>query len=281
MPGRATNITFKNIHWELYRKALIPVEPPHRNINLATEDCRKLLQLTSAWLIRWPSNWDKENKSAFWFVIKDHYNGFGEFSRNTRSKIRRGLKRNSVRKINKQELKQQGFPVYRNAFSRYDKVSRPLNEHEFLYRLDALDSERYDFWGVYQDNVLVAYAELRYVEDVINTSVLKFHPDFLKDYSSYALLYTLIEHYLNRKDIGYITNGARSISHDTNIQNFLIDGFRFRKAYCTLNVYYRPVLYHFLRLSYPLRNLFESLPTRLFGNFNALLKQEYIRRNSQ
>jgi hypothetical protein len=281
MPGRTTNIRFKNIHWKLYRKALIPDEPPHRTIDCATGDCQKLLQLTPAWLIRWPSNWDKEVTSAFWFVIKDHYNGFGEFSRNTRSKIRRGLKRNSVRKINKQELKQQGFPVYRNAFSRYDKASRPLIEHEYLYRLDALDSDRYDFWGVYQDNMLVAYAEIRYAEDVINTSVLKFHPVFLKDYTSYALLYTLIEHYLNGKNIRYITNGARSISHDTNIQNFLIEAFSFRKAYCTLNIYYMPILYHFLRLSYPFRSLTDRLPSWIAGNLNVLLKQEYIRRNSQ
>ncbi len=282
MNGKGNNnqITFRNIQWELYRKTLIPAEPPDRNISLERGDCQKLMQLTPAWLIRWPSQWDKEEKSAFWFVIKDNYNGFGEFSRNTRSKIRRGLKRNSVCKIDKEELKFRGFPVYSRAFSRYDKTSGSLRKNEFLHRLDALDSDQYDFWGVYQGKVLVAYAEIRYMEDVVNTSVLKFHPYFLRDYSSYALLYTLVEHYLNTKSIRYVTNGARSISHDTNIQNFLIQGFRFRKAYCRLNVYYRPILRHFLQLLYPFRRLTEKLSSRFFGSLNALLIQEYIRRNS-
>lgn len=282
MSGKTNDTTFKlkDIHWELYRKILIPAEPPDRNIPLKQEDCHELLLHTNSWLIRWPSQWDKNEASAFWYVIKDDYKGFEEFSRNTRSKIRRGLKKNVVRQVEKKELKKQGYQVYKMAFSRYNKSHRSLNRHKFFQRLEDLDSEQYEFWGVYQGNVLTAYAEIRKLEDVINTSVLKFHPSYLKDYSSYALLYTLIEHYLDKKKVRYITNGARSISHDTNIQNFLIGQFHFRKAYCKLNVCYRPLLRYIVHWAYPFRSLTGKLPMKPFKSFYSLLIQEYIRRNS-
>lgn len=282
MSGKERNTTFEfnNIHWELYRNTLMPAGPPHREISLSEEDCHELFHRTNAWLIRWPSQWDKNEISAFWYVIKDNYTGFGEFSRNTRSKVRRGLKNNLVRQIGKNELTKQGFSVYKKAFSRYHNSFRPLDRDKFLQRLDELDSDQYDFWGVYQNNDLVAYAEIRKIEDVINTSVLKFHPFYLKDYSGYALLYTLIEHYLGKRGIRYMTNGARSISHDTNVHNFLIEHFHFRRAYCKLNVCYRSILHHAVQLAYPFRSFTGKLPLKPFGKFYTLLAQEYIKRNS-
>lgn len=277
--NKLSKVRLNNVHWELYRSTLIPAEPPDRPIFLKKEECHELFHLTNAWLIRWPSCWNKKEVSSFWYIIKENYNGFGEFSRNTRSKIRRGLKRNVVRRIGREELKIQGYPVYEGAFTRYD-TSRKLARDEFLRRIEGLNPDQYEFWGVYQGTALVAYAEIRHIKDVINTSVMKFHPSGLKDYSSYALFYTLIEHYLGKRKIRYITNGARSLSHDTNIQGFLIEKFNFRKAYCKLNVCYTGFLGNLVRVAYPLRSLIGMLPIWPFDNLHALLMQEYIRRNS-
>lgn len=147
MSGKKSNtgITFNNIRWEVYRSILIPDEPPHLEISLKQEECHELLLHTNAWMIRWPSQWDKKEVSAFWYVIKDHYKGFADFSRNTRSKIRRGMKRNDVRKIEIEELKKQGYLVYERAFSRYARFCKSLNADEFLKRLNEMDSDQYKF----------------------------------------------------------------------------------------------------------------------------------------
>ena len=149
-----------------------------------------------------------------------------------------------------------------------------------MQRIESLNPDQYEFWGVYQENSLVAYAEIRQMKDVINTSVLKFHPSFLTDYTSYALFYKLIEYYLGKCEKRYITNGARSISHDSNIQYFLIEKFNFRKAYCKLNVCYRPILRHFIQLIYPFKKLTGKLTIWPFESLHALLTQEYIKRHS-
>ena len=49
-----------------------------------------------------------------------------------------------------------------------------------------------------------------------------------------SLIRSLIKQYLNENNFRYVNDGAKSMSHDTNIQEFLIKKFKFRKAYCQL-----------------------------------------------
>ena len=48
------------------------------------------------------------------------------------------------------------------------------------------------------------------------------------------------KYYLNENNFKYVNNGTRSISHQTNIHDFLIDKFKFRKAYCKMEIEYAP-----------------------------------------
>lgn len=40
------------------------------------------------------------------------------------------------------------------------------------------------------------------------------------------------------KGFSCVSDGSRSVSEHSNIQSYLIDKFKFRKAYCRLDVYY-------------------------------------------
>jgi hypothetical protein len=84
-------------------------------------------------------------------------------------------------------------------------------------------------------------------------SSIKFDPAFLKLYSGYALIHTMNQHYLEAMGFQYVCNGARSISHDTNMHEFLIRNFGFEKVYTTLNLYYRWPLGWMVALAYPFR----------------------------
>jgi hypothetical protein len=257
---------------------LVPAEPPHRKVYLYRDDCRQLMKMRRVSFIRWTTGWDLPQKTDFWYVIKDSYKGIDEFSRNTRSKIRRGLKRNTIRKISRGELKEQGFDVYKAAFSNYNTLLDPLSKKEFYERIDTLEDELYDIWGVYRNNQLIAYTEIRKLGKVRNTSITKFHPGYLKDYPSYALFYSLIDHYLGSSEVSYITNGTRSIFHKTNIQDFLIDKFNYRRAYCKLNIFYKPSVKFMIDLLYPFKGLISRIPLGIFQKLAMLLTQEHFRR---
>lgn len=259
---------------------LISAEPPHKNIIINASDQKELLKKSGALLLRWTNNWDKREPGLFWYVIKDHYTGIDEFSSNTRSKIRRGLKRNDVKKVDKSTLQQSGYSVYYAAYECYQTQENPLPEEDFKRRIEELDDNEYDLWGVFRENKLIAYTEIRIQQDVRNTSVIKFHPDYLRDYPSYALFYTLLEFYMNQDEVNYMSNGSRNISHDTNIQHFLLDKFNYRKSYCELHLAYRKPIGMFVTVFYPFRSIINKIPGRISERVSALLNQEYISRNS-
>jgi len=273
-------IIYKNINWVKYQGMLIPDIPPQQKVDLKKDECKSLLKDSKAHLIRWISDWDKPEISEFWYIIKDDYKGLEEFSSSTRSKIRRGLKRNEIFRIDKQELKNSGFNVYLAAFRRYKTFINPMSQQEFCERLDQMDEEEYDFWGLYNNEQMIAYAEVRKMEEMCHLTIIKFHPDYMKQYPSYALFYSLIDSYLFSQHINYISNGTRSLSHDTNIQDFLLQKFNFRKAYCSLNICYSLIVKVVVVVLYPFRKFFKKIPVNIAQKIYALLNQEYIRRNS-
>ena len=55
----------------------------------------------------------------------------------------------------------------------------------------------WEFFGVYYKEKLVAYCMCNIKDDTCNYSTIKFHPEYLKYYSSYALFYTMNQYYLD------------------------------------------------------------------------------------
>ena len=125
---------------------------------------------------------------------------------------------------------------------------------------------------------MIGYSQNLVIDNYCDYSTIKFNPDFLKLYSSYILFYTMNRYYLFEKGFRYVNDGARSISHETNIQSYLIDKFKFRKAYCKLNIIYSPKIKLILTLIYPFRWFFSLLDFGPFSKLNILIFQEKIKR---
>jgi hypothetical protein len=144
-----------------------------------------------------------------------------------------------------------------------------------------INANGYDYFAVYENRgyKMIAYSSNRLQNNMVNYTTIKFHPDYLKLYPSYALFYKMNEYYLNEKKVLYVNDGARSISHQTNIQDFLIQKFNFRKAYCKLNIAYRWDIGLIVKILYPFRQIFNSFDNKIFNKIEVLLKQEEIRRS--
>jgi len=83
-------------------------------------------------------------------------------------------------------------------------------------------------------------------------------------------------HYLNQRKLRYVNDGARSISHFTQVQDFLIDKFKFRKAYSRLLVAYNPQVGLGVRFLYPFRSAVFKLRGSLVEKAGVLLRQAEI-----
>ena len=265
--------------WRKYHGALIPWKPPHLDIGLSRDEINQELKNNNAFFARWTTNFDSKKQSVFWYIINDKKCDLKDYSVNTRSKIKRGLKKLTVKKISKQELLKSGFSVYKNALSRYDVVLQKLNQSEFEKEIDSLDKQ-WHIWGVYcsKSHKLVAYSLNRVVEDYCDYSTIKFDPMYLRDYSSYILYYSMNKYYLNDNNFKYVNNGTRSISHQTNIHDFLIDKFKFRKAYCKMEIQYAPVFKMLINSLSFFSYFFSLIPLNIFRKLHVVLYQENIQK---
>ena len=270
-------IEYKGIKWYYYQGALLPRVPPHYEINLTSSEQKELLKRSKALFIRYTNEWDRDG-GEFWYVIKDNFRGMEELSGNTRSKIRRAQKRNYVKQVDANYISQYGYNVYSSAFDKYKTFIKPISIEEFQ---SQVKSNNYDYWAVFdkESDKLVAYSENFIEDNMCHYSTIKFHPKYQKNYTSYILIYEMNRFYLEEKKLKYVNDGAKSISHETKVQEYLIDKFRFRKAFVKLHIVYRWDIGLAIKLLYPFRKILKKINHPLIDKVSVILNQEKIRRS--
>jgi hypothetical protein len=162
------------------------------------------------------------------------------------------------------------------AFNNYHiKISSPVSEEIFIKGLKR-NHPGEQFWGCIDksDGKLIAYASNLLQDNMCNYYSLKAIPEYLKNYYPYyGLLYAMNEYYLNNLGLRYVSDGSRSISNHSNIQQFLMEKFKFRKAYCKISIQYKQWLKILISLLFPFRKFFTNLKLK------ALFHQEAMARN--
>ena len=78
----------------------------------------------------------------------------------------------------------------------------------------------------------------------------------------------------------YICDGARSISHETNFQDYLEKYFGFRKAYCKLHIAYNPRVKWIVKMLFPFRKMLHRFDQIGFVHqINSVLYMEELCRS--
>lgn len=269
-------IIYKNINWYNYQGALLPKVDPNININLDINDRKFLIKKSKRFFIRWTDNWDTKKKTNFWYIIKDSKEDISLYKSKIRNQINKGLKNCIVKKVSNEFISKFGYTVYSNAFKNYNTNIKPVIKTNFM---DSIKNSKDDFFGVFnQEEKLIGYSQNIISSNIAQYSVIKLDPDYLSLYPSYALIFEMNRYYLNEKNFLFVSDGARSLSHDTNIQDFLIQKFKFRKAYCNLNIEYRNDIKIFVKFIYPYRRIFYNSKYKILKKIGVLLKHEEFRR---
>ena len=276
-------IEYKNIIWKKYHGALIPNTAPNIEINLTKEESEELLKKTNAYFLRYTNNWDTKNKSEFWFVIKDGKEDIDFYKSKIRNQIKKGLKNCIVKKVSCEEIAKYGYEVYKKAFDNYNTTLTIASQDKF-YK-DTLKNIHYDYFAVYSilengnEEKMIAYSSNLIEGNSCNYKTIKFDPDYLSLYPSYALIHEMNKYYLNELSLDFVNDGARSISHDTNIQSYLIQKFDFRKAFCKLNIIYRWDIELLIKILFPFKNIIKKCNNKITNKLSVLLLQEEIKRS--
>ena len=265
-----------NKNWRKYHGALIPLSPPHQLVSESNIEINNLVKSNNSLFARWTSEFDCNKITPFWHVINDIPMQIEDYSAKTRNQIRRGLKTFEIKKIDKRIIFKKGFAIYAEAFRSYDTIFDIESQKEYLKNLEG----EWEFWGVFFQNVFVGYSQNKIFDNYCDYSTIKILPQYNKSFCFYALFFTMNKYYLVTRKLKYVTDGARSMSHKSNIQQFLISKFKFRKAYCKLEISYHPIVAIIVKLFFPIRNLFKFGSLNFFLKIFIVLKQEETKRLS-
>jgi len=257
--------------YKLYKKGWVTNHAPHNTRKLSKQECRELLK-KGGLLIRNTYDFDIKEETTFWYVIKDSFGGMEELSTKVRNQVRRALNTLDIRLISKDELLEKGYEVHRRAFENYKEKGEIPTRESFEERINSCNDE-HQFWGCFDktNGVLAAFSINRIHEEHCNYEIFKALPEYLKGhYPFYGLLFTMNKFYLEDQKLQYVCDGARSVTEHSNIQPFLIEKFKFRRAYCRLQTEYKWWLKSAVGLLYPLRKTIPVKEIKHILNLEAM-----------
>lgn len=265
--------------WRHHQGALIPLNTPHALPSITRQDAKKLAVQNHVLFVRWEEDFDKLNESPWWHILKDEQEKIENFGKKMRNQVRRGFNNFACQLTSREMVVNEGVKVYRSAFGRYETFEAMLSPKEFHRAIEGLPEET-EFWEARnrETGELVAFSENLVRDDACFYNTMWFQPQALKAYAGYTLIHEMNKHYLNERGLRYVSDGARSISHNTNIHDFLEHKFGFRRAYARLRVVYFPGVGAAVRLLYPFRRWFAGRSLGIFQKIAVLLEQERIRR---
>lgn len=266
------------VNWMEYQGALIPAAAMPVYVQLSDDEAAQLIKETGALFLRYTTA-SRESQTNWWYVICRQYD-FQRVSSNTRSKIRRGLKRLEIKQVIPAWLAEHAYDCHVTCYRRY-KHATPQTRDEFRSFLLSINGQSiFDTWACSKNKQLLGYIICLVEENGIFMHTIDLTPEGLHNYAAYAMIHQILEYYVNEKGIP-VSNGSRSISHATNMQDFLRN-FGFEREFAELHVIYRSDIRLIVNLLYPFRNMmkrFNILP--LMQKISSVLYQEEIVREQR
>ena len=255
----------------LYRHAWISA--PYFDCQLTDNQCKELLK-KGGWMVRNTFDINCNTPTDFWYIIKDSYNGMEELSSKNRKKVQKALDRIEYRIVDKQFIENHGYDVVKIVSDSYAIREMRMNKRVFQDLLANWNEEDCDFWGVFDkiDDKFIGVKVVRRFDVGCFYDMTWILPEYKHNnsYVFYGMYYKLNEYYLGEKHYKYVTDGSRSVTEHSNIQPFLEQNFKFRKAYCKLQIKYKWWFGIIVRLLLPFRKIIKNRNVRAVLNMHLM-----------
>lgn len=255
--------------YRCYKGAWIFAHDPHLESKLSDKEVSEMLN-KGGLMVRNVYDFDCKEETSFWYVIKDSFGGMEELSSKMRNQVKKCFKTMRVERISSEYLMANGYEVYVEASDSYRVKAVAPTKEEFENRIRS--SVENEYWGVIdiETNKLVAFCMNAVTEESCEYRTMKAIPKYQKLYAYYGLIYEMNRYYLEERKVKYVNDGARSITNHSNIQPFLIDKFKFRKAYCHLSIKYKWWLKFMVESLYPFRQFISIRQVKALLDMEAM-----------
>lgn len=275
--------------WKYYNGAIVPDGDIFEEICDCDVRDKELFKLyNKAFMIRYTSEVDyvhDDSQAMWWHCIKDNAYHPEQLKSKRRSEITKARKNFVVKKIAPMEYVDAIYEIIKDANLGYH------HHIDFTYK-DACEKckilscmENAIILGAFSndDEKMVGYLWLAIngncVHMVEQKSIRRYERFAVNAALCDAMCQMLNDWLPSGK---YLYDGDRTILHQTNFQDYLIKYFGFRKAYCKLNIIYRPSVKPVVCLLFLIRKpifvIADRTNFRLFQKITAILKMEEIAR---
>ncbi len=263
------------MNYYLYKNYWRFAGAPHCEERISADKARDMLS-DGGLLVRNVFDFDCQDDSGFWYVIKDSFGGLDELSSNTRRKIRKALDCLDYIIIDAESAKHEGYAIYSEALKAYPSDGSALSEKDFA---DTIEAHQSECWGCFDKATgsLVGVSINHLWDEACGYELMAMLPEYRHNatYAYYGLIYSMNEHYLASKGHRYVSDGSRSITEHSGVHDWLMKNFNFRKAYCHLDIFYKPWMGFAVKMLYPFRKI-TTLP-----RVKAVLNMEAMRRGEK
>ena len=261
----------------LYRKAWRFEGAPHKEPKLEKKEWQVLLK-KGGLLVRNTYNFDCEKETCFWYVIKDQYKGIDELSSRVRNKVRHAIQYFDYQIISYDVMCEKAFPIVEETFSDYAVHERKMDHEVFVQYLNQCKKRNFDYWGIFEKNSqqMVGFCTVELWDNCCEYGMTGIFTKYKRSgyYPYYGLYQHLNHYYLEELHYKYVSDSARTITDHSQIQDFLIQYFHFRKAYCQLAVHYQWWMKIMVKMLYPFRKIITLPRIKAILNMEAMQRGE-------
>ncbi len=261
----------------LYRQAWRFEGAPHLEPKLHEKEWKALLR-EGGLMVRNTYGFNGLEETCFWFIIKDQYEGLEGLSSRTRNKINHAFNYFEYKLIPFETLQEKGFQIIDETYADYAIHDRKMNHDVFMDYLNDCRQKSFDYWGIFDKETqqMVGFCTVTLWDDCCEYGMTGIMTKYKKGsfYPYYGLYQHLNQHYLEQLHFKYVSDSARTITEHSQIQDFLIQNFNFRKAYCQLEVYYQWWMKIAVKLLYPFRKIIPLQRVKAILNMEAMQRGE-------
>jgi hypothetical protein len=194
--------------------------PTHCAVTIDQAEAREAMRALGALGVRYITSDARAGRESWQMTARGADYDMAAFSGNTRSKIRRGLKQNEIRRVSGAELKTAGEQAFLDTVSRQGRADRyPVERwHRLLDAADATDG--IEIWAAWREGHVAAYLLIMLFEGSCEFYEARSRDDSLRYYPNNALIYTLTKEILVERAVAQITFGIEGLEELDSLDAF-------------------------------------------------------------
>lgn len=184
--------------------------PSHRALRLDGAEASDTMRRGRAFGLRYVCDEADGGRPSFHLVCDERDYGLEKLSSNTRSKVRRGLARNEIRRTSGEELATVAEDAFVETMARQNRASTEAVA-AWKRMLASADAEpAIEIWTAWHEGEFASYLIAVRIDDVCELFQARSRNALLKHYPNNALIFSVTEEMLVRRGVREVTFGLES-----------------------------------------------------------------------